>query len=161
MGEGQTGPGSLPQRTGNRGGMQAHGVPVLGRGAVLRAENVALMKEIGIIVLLTASPESIYERVKNSTEAMFASTVTGYNSVNAENVSIRFEDGKIRYSLMPVWMLNVKYGDVMYKYAINGQTGKTVGEFPVDKKKKWLYFAKVYAISLAIVGAAFLLLSNM
>ena len=26
------------------------------------------MKEIGIIVLLTASPESIYERVKNSTD---------------------------------------------------------------------------------------------
>ena len=101
------------------------------------------------------------ERVKNSTEAMFASTVTGYNSVDTENSSVRFLDGKVRYALMPVWMLNVKYGDVMYKYAINGQTGKTVGEFPVDKKKKWLYFAKVYAISLAVVGAAMWLLNNM
>ena len=62
---------------------------------------------------------------------------------------------------MPVWMLNIKYKDTMYKYAINGQTGKTVGEFPVDKKKKWFYFAKVYAISLAVMGAAMWLLSNM
>lgn len=39
-----------------------------GGGAVLRAENVELMKSMGKIVLLTAEPETIYERVKNSTE---------------------------------------------------------------------------------------------
>ena len=38
-----------------------------GGGVVLREENVALMKEIGTIVLLTASPETIYQRVKGST----------------------------------------------------------------------------------------------
>jgi len=38
-----------------------------GGGAVLREENVRLMKEMGTIVLLTARPETIYERVKNST----------------------------------------------------------------------------------------------
>ncbi len=101
------------------------------------------------------------ERVKYSTEAAFASTVTGYSSVTTEASSVRFLDGRIRYSLMPVWMLNVKYGDIMYKYAINGQTGKTVGEFPVDKKKKWLYFAKIYAIGLAVVGGAMWLMMNM
>lgn len=37
-----------------------------GGGAVTRPENVALMKENGKIVLLTASPEAIYERVKDS-----------------------------------------------------------------------------------------------
>lgn len=36
-----------------------------GGGAVLRKENVSLMKESGEIVLLTASPEEIFERVKN------------------------------------------------------------------------------------------------
>ena len=38
-----------------------------GGGAVLK-ENVRLMKESGKIVLLTAEPETIYERVKDSTE---------------------------------------------------------------------------------------------
>lgn len=37
-----------------------------GGGAVLRDENAALMKEHGCIVLLTATPETIYERVKGS-----------------------------------------------------------------------------------------------
>lgn len=39
-----------------------------GGGAVLREENVTLMKEMGKIVLLTAEPETIYGRVKDSTE---------------------------------------------------------------------------------------------
>ena len=38
-----------------------------GGGAVLKEENVRLMKECGKIVLLTAEPGTIYERVKDST----------------------------------------------------------------------------------------------
>lgn len=36
-----------------------------GGGAVLRAENVESMKESGIVVLLLAEPETVYERVRN------------------------------------------------------------------------------------------------
>lgn len=38
-----------------------------GGGAVLREENCRLMKESGMIILLTAKPETILERVKRST----------------------------------------------------------------------------------------------
>ena len=34
-----------------------------GGGAVLREENVAMTKEEGLVVLLTASPETVYERI--------------------------------------------------------------------------------------------------
>ena len=37
-------------------------------GAVLRQENTQMMKESGRIVLLTATPETVYKRVKNSTD---------------------------------------------------------------------------------------------
>ncbi len=37
-----------------------------GGGTVMRPQNVELMKKSGIIVLLTAEPETVYERVKNS-----------------------------------------------------------------------------------------------
>lgn len=39
-----------------------------GGGTVLRAENVELMKQNGKIVLLTAEPQTIYDRVKNNNE---------------------------------------------------------------------------------------------
>ena len=93
------------------------------------------------------------ERVKNSTEKVFASTTSGYSSVHPVQSNINFENGKVRYSLLPVWMLNIKYLDKMYNFAINGQTGKVVGEYPVDKRKKWMYFAKAFGITLAVCSA--------
>lgn len=39
-----------------------------GGGVVVREENVFNMKKNGVIVFLTATPETIYERVKNSKE---------------------------------------------------------------------------------------------
>ena len=48
--------------------MQTHKNTVIscGGGAVLRERNVAEMKKNGRVVLLTASPETVYERVKDS-----------------------------------------------------------------------------------------------
>ncbi len=39
-----------------------------GGGAVLKSGNAAIMKEKGVIVLLDATPETIYERVCDSTD---------------------------------------------------------------------------------------------
>ena len=39
-----------------------------GGGAVLRQENVELMRQSGTVVLMAARPETIYERVKDSDE---------------------------------------------------------------------------------------------
>ncbi|MDO4731401.1 MAG: hypothetical protein Q4B14_04660 [Clostridia bacterium] len=90
------------------------------------------------------------ERVKNSTEDIFRSTVIGYDTVSTIGSSVNFSDGEIRYSLLPMWMLNIKYNDNTYKYAINGQTEKVVGEFPVCKKRRNTFFAIVYVITLAV-----------
>ncbi len=99
------------------------------------------------------SIERANERVKTSVESEFLKTTDGYVGVVAENTNINFSNGKIRYSLLPIWMLNIKYMDNMYKFAVNGQTGKVVGVYPIDKKKKWKYFAKVAAVCYAVLGA--------
>ncbi len=91
------------------------------------------------------------ERVKNSTEDAFKKTVDRtYTAVQPLDSSISFSNGKIRYALLPVWMLNIKYKNENYKFTVNGQTGKVVGKYPVDKSKRNLYFLKVLGISGAI-----------
>jgi len=92
------------------------------------------------------------ERVKNSTIAAFNDTTGTYLAVYPEQTMVNFSNGKVRYSLLPVWMLNIKYLDKMYQFAINGQTGKVVGEYPVDKSKKWKYFAKIAGICYAVAA---------
>lgn len=80
------------------------------------------------------------ERIKQSTEQAFASTVTGYNSVTPDSSSVRFENGKTKYALYPVWILNTTWNNQKYTFAMNGETGKFVGDLPMDKGAyfKWL-----------------------
>ena len=92
------------------------------------------------------------ERVKNSTIAAFDDTTGTYLAVHPEQARVNFSNGKVRYALLPVWMLNIKYGDKNYQFAINGQTGKVVGEYPVDNSKKWKYFWKIAGIGFVVAA---------
>ena len=81
------------------------------------------------------------DRIKQSTADAFASTVIGYSSVIPESTSIRLHNGKAKYALYPVWLLNTEWDGKKYTFAMNGQTGKMVGDLPLDKGayKRWLF----------------------
>lgn len=89
-------------------------------------------------------------RIENSTAESFRSTVKGYSSVKTQGINIHATNGVCRYAMMPVWMLNTKYGDKVYSFAMNGQTGKLVGELPIDKKKSCLWLLGVFAAVMAV-----------
>ena len=94
------------------------------------------------------------ERIKNSTEQAFASTVVGYTTVIPVSSNINLNNGRARYALYPVWILNTKWNDENYTFAMNGQTGKIVGDLPMDIPAlfKWLFgiAGAVSAISLLV-----------
>lgn len=81
------------------------------------------------------------ERIKKSTEDAFLSTVQGYVTVIPEASSISLQNGVAKYALYPVWLLNTSWNGKKYTFAMNGQTGKFVGDLPLDKGayKKWLF----------------------
>ena len=41
----------------------------------------------------------------------------------------------MKYALLPVWMLHTKWQNQDYLFAMNGQTGKLIGDLPVSKGK--------------------------
>ena len=79
------------------------------------------------------SVERANKRVRRSTEQAFAATVEGYDSVTPENTNIQLHGGKAKYALYPVWLLNTTWNGQKYTFAMNGQTGKFVGNLPLDK----------------------------
>jgi DNA-directed RNA polymerase subunit RPC12/RpoP len=93
------------------------------------------------------------ERMRNSTVAQFRSTVTGYSSVSAKSEDLKLKNASVSYVLLPVYIINCHYNDKVYQYAVNGQTGKVVGELPISKAKYWMFFAKAFAIASAIAAA--------
>lgn len=81
------------------------------------------------------------ERIKRSTEESFASTVKGYTTVIPDSSNVRLQNGVAKYALYPVWLLNTSWNGQKYTFAMNGQTGKLVGDLPLDKGayKRWLF----------------------
>ena len=90
------------------------------------------------------------ERVKRSAEEAFISTAIGYTSVTPEYSSVRLSNGKTRYALYPVWLLNTNWNGNKFTFAINGQTGKMAGNLPMDKGLFWKWFGGLFAAFSAV-----------
>ena len=54
------------------------------------------------------------------------------------------------YALLPVWMVNVKYKDKYYLFAMNGQTGEFIGDIPIDKNKVVWYSIGIFVLTFVI-----------
>lgn len=104
------------------------------------------------------SVERANERIKNSTEEEFRKTVTGYKTVTTENTYINLQNAQAKYALYPVWMLNTQWNGKKYTFAMNGQTGKMVGDLPCDNKKYWLLtIAFIAGLAAVCFGLSFLI----
>ena len=68
--------------------------------------------------------------------------------------------GKVQYALLPVWILNTKWEGKDYLFAMNGQTGKLVGNLPVSTKRVIGLFAAIAAPLIAISVTALLLMAR-
>ena len=91
-------------------------------------------------------------RMKKSAEESFAASVQGFSSVTAKESGIRLLESTAKYALLPVWYLNTSWKGNKYIFAMNGQTGKLVGDLPLDKGKARRWF---WALTALITGAVY------
>lgn len=102
------------------------------------------------------SKEETFERanvrIKEGTVDAFRSTIHGYNTVTFENANINYESNSAAYAMYPVWTLNSEYKEKKFQFAMNGQTGKIVGNLPISGIKSFLWF---FFSFLLITGAVF------
>ena len=97
------------------------------------------------------------ERVRDSMIQSMRETTREYLSVTPKSTNIAVNGGKVRYALYPVWILNTTYKGSKYIFAMNGQTGKLVGDLPLDKGAFWKWFGILGAgLSAAFTGLAYL-----
>lgn len=98
----------------------------------------------------------IRSRVEFSTEAELRGTVIGYTGCTTLRCETDCREEAVKYAMLPVWMLNTKWKDQTYLFAMNGQTGKLVGNLPVDMGR---FFALLAAIAVPAAAIISLLLS--
>ena len=64
------------------------------------------------------------------------------------------------YALLPVWTMTTKFREKTYLFAMNGQTGKFVGNLPIDPGRFAAFFAGI-AGGVAVVSYVLGLLTGL
>lgn len=103
---------------------------------------------------------TVNERIKESTLARFNQTTGGYATVVRSSYNIKLLDRNTSYALLPVWTINTRYNDKIYTFAMNGQTGKFVGELPISTKKCFKWFG-IFAGASALLGAVISIIASL
>ena len=106
------------------------------------------------------SRERADKRCAGSLVSALESTVSNYTTCNETSRDICLKRGKVHYALLPVWILNTKWEGKDFLFAMNGQTGKLVGNLPVSTKRVVGLFAAIAASLIAIGVTALLLLAH-
>lgn len=92
-------------------------------------------------------------RTLNSGKDVMYNDSLGYTSKSIIKNTLTATPQKTLYAMLPVYMVSVKYKEKMYIFAMNGQTGKFIGDIPLDKGKATLWAISIFIIAFAIVGS--------
>ena len=93
----------------------------------------------------------IRQRVGDTMDAMIQGSMIGYTTVIPVEKHLNIQNSNAKYVLLPVWMLHSKYKGNTYVFAMNGQTGKMTGTFPICPKRCAAWFAGICAGVTALV----------
>ena len=85
------------------------------------------------------------ERAQTSCYSELQKTVS-YNTFTPESKEAKINSENIEYALLPVYMVNIKYQDKFYTFAMNGQTGKMIGNIPYSKKKALIFVLILFTV---------------
>lgn len=90
------------------------------------------------------------ERIQTNVQKLFSKTTVSYSGVREVNKQVILNQNKVHYALLPVWILNTTWNNEKYVFAMNGQTGKFVGDLPMDKQLYRKYFGIYFLIGTLI-----------
>lgn len=96
------------------------------------------------------------QRIDYATEAALRATVSGYNSVSTRSKQINIDAGVSTPVLFPIWIITTKKQDILYTFAINGQTGELTCDIPWSKSK---FFGWMAGIGLGVAALAYVALA--
>ena len=95
-------------------------------------------------------------RVKEFFEDRIRNTVSGYTSFTVSQSQSNLKEAVESYALMPVYLLVNEFNNKKHMFLVNGQTGKVVGETPIDHKRQLVFGLIVFGITwlLIVLGGA-------
>lgn len=109
-----------------------------------RSESYQVDVKQGMVLAKKKMEPPIYDAARKN---------IGGDEQRVHNVSTSYRDLTFKHVLLPIWISSYRYGEKVYRFLINGQTGEVQGERPYSALKIALTIAAVIA---AIVVAVIL-----
>jgi DNA-directed RNA polymerase subunit RPC12/RpoP len=97
--------------------------------------------------------DHVIKRMNNSATGDFRNTITGYNTFNAISENCTTSKESVKYALYPVYVLNTTWNGNNYLFAMNGQTGKFIGNLPFSVSQALKYYIPIAAVASVIAYA--------
>lgn len=107
------------------------------------AEKYDVSKEIAF--------EDAKERTLKTTRNTMIEDMGNYTTKSIRYNTLSPDIVKIEYALLPIWMVNVKFKDKYYMFAMNGQTGEFIGDVPLDKKRVIIFSIIIFTLVFALI----------
>ena len=95
--------------------------------------------------------EDAIKRAEETTKSTLLSSVQGYASKIIKSSNFEEDVKETEYVLLPVWMVNVKYNDNYYTFAMNAQTGEFIGDIPISKPRLIIFSILTFLLVAGIV----------
>ena len=102
----------------------------------------------------------VRKRLAEGAADAFRSTVSGYDYVSTTSSTYDTLNSKVDYVLYPVWLINTDWDGRKFSFAMNGQTGKMVGNLPLDKAKLSAVALGIFLAISVVVGAMMCLVAE-
>lgn len=90
------------------------------------------------------------ERCRNSAIDAMRDSVVGYDTCRVDRADVKLSRSEPEYALLPVWLLSTRWKEKTYLFAMNGQSGRFIGDLPISWGKAAVWFAAVFAALFAI-----------
>jgi DNA-directed RNA polymerase subunit RPC12/RpoP len=93
-----------------------------------------------------------HDRLTKSAGTLFRDTVTGHQTIKPAGSSVTVTKMAVHYALLPVWMLTTIWRDQRFTFAMNGQTGRLIGDLPLDRQAYWRWLGLLFSVSAVVAG---------
>ena len=93
------------------------------------------------------------QRMNASTTSDFRNTIKGYNTYHAVSENCTIGNESYKYVLYPVYVLNTTWNGGNYLFAMNGQSGKFIGNLPCSTAQVMKYYIPIATVVAAIAFA--------
>lgn len=102
--------------------------------------------------------QQIHNRASTYADQTIREQLAPFDSTELHVREAKTKIDELQYVLMPTWIMTYKFLGKTYVYAINGQSGKSFGELPMDKGKLglWSILIGLAILILLLLGGQFL-----